>query len=238
MELLLLSNSRNPGGEYLQHALPAFEKLSQGRKRAVFIPFAGVTMSWDSYRDTVQQALAPLGIEVRGIHEFDDTIVAIEEAELILVGGGTSWRLLQLMREWGLLEPIRAAVKRGTPYVGWSAGTNMSCPTLRTTNDMPIVDPQGFDALGLIPFQINPHYNNELPPGHQGETRDQRIAEFLVVNPEVRVLGIPEGDWLEVTDERVLLVGPKPARLFVANEPLVDLPAGDITARVGQAVTA
>ncbi|ABM59028.1 dipeptidase PepE [Verminephrobacter eiseniae] len=227
MRLLLLSNSINPGGAYLQHALAAVEKIN--RRRAIFIPYAGVTIGWDDYLNKVRQALAPIGIHVDGVHQSDDPVAAIQGAELILGGGGNTWRLLQLVRQHGLLEAIRAKVAVGTPYIGWSAGTNLACPTIRTTNDMPIVDPKGFDALNLLPFQINPHYNNELPAGHQGETRSQRIAEFTRINPDMPVLGLPEGDWLEVDGQQTVLCGPKPALLFKeGNEPR-EIHAGDLS---------
>jgi dipeptidase E len=106
---------------------------------------------------------------------------------------------------------MRALARRGAPYAGWSAGANLACPTIRTTNDMPIVDPGGFDALGLLNFQINPHFTNAIPPGHQGETREQRLHEFAAANPAVPVLGVPEGDWITVTGETLTLCGPREA---------------------------
>jgi dipeptidase E len=121
---------------------------------------------------------------------------------------------LKEVRTRGLLEAISRRVSAGIPYVGWSAGANLACPTIKTTNDMPIVDPGGLDALGLVPFQINPHYTNAHPPGHQGETRDQRLAEFAQVNPDLPVVGLPEGDWLRVSGGTLELHGPHPAVLF------------------------
>jgi dipeptidase E len=207
MNLLLLSNSRNPGGEYLAHAIEAFADLAGARRGAWFVPFAGVTVDWDEYTRLVQAALAPLDVQVRGAHRGGPP----EEHEVLLVGGGNSFHLLRECRSRGLLEPMRALARAGVPYAGWSAGANLACPTIRTTNDMPIVDPGGFEALGLVGFQINPHYTNALPPGHQGETREQRLAEFVMANPEVPVLGLPEGDWLTVRGQEVTLHGPKDA---------------------------
>src|SRR6218665_2742805 len=155
MRLLLLSNSINPGGAYLQHALAAVEKIS--RRRAIFIPYAGVTIGWDDYLNKVRQALAPIGIHVDGVHQSDDPAAAIQGAERILGGGGSTWRLLQPVRQHGLLEAIRAKGAVGTPYIGWSAGTNLAWPTIRTTNDMALLDPPGFDAFNLLPSHINPH---------------------------------------------------------------------------------
>lgn len=140
--------------------------------------------------------MAPMAVSVTGIHSVDDPIAAIESTEMVIVGGGNTFQLLKECRSRGLLAPIVDVVKRGALYIGWSAGSNLACPTIRTTNDMPIVDPQGFDALGLFPLQINPHFTNALPTGHQGETREQRIRELLVVAPELTVIGLPEGNWI------------------------------------------
>jgi dipeptidase E len=216
--LLLLSNSRNPAGEYLVDALPALGSFVGKRRQALFFPFAGVTVAWDAYLSMVQNALDPLGLELTGAHQCTDLPAAIAQSELLLVGGGNTFQLLHEMRARGCLDPIRSAVRLGAHYVGWSAGSLLACPTIQTTNDMPIVDPRGMDALGLVPFQINAHYNNALPAGHQGETRNQRLAEYLVVNAGARVLGLPEGNWLEVRGERQILGGPHPHVLFVAGE--------------------
>lgn len=166
----------------------------------MFIPFAGVTQTWDEYTDKTAEVLAPLGINVTGIHRVADPLAAIEKAEIIIVGGGNTFQLLKESRERGLLAPIVDVVKRGALYIGWSAGANLACPTIRTTNDMPIVDPNGFDALDLFPLQINPHFTNALPEGHKGETREQRIRELLVVAPELTVIGLPEGNWIQVSN--------------------------------------
>jgi dipeptidase E len=207
VNLLLLSNSRNPGGEYLAHALEAFATLLDGVRRAWFVPFAGVTVDWDDYTRTVQTALSPLGVVVSGAH----TRPGPEPDEAIFVGGGNTFQLLAQCRRRGLLQVMAAHARAGRPYAGWSAGSNMACPTIRTSNDMPIVDPGGFDALALIPFQINPHFTNAMPPGHQGETREQRLTEFVTANPAVHVLGVPEGNWLTVRDGEYRLCGPRDA---------------------------
>lgn len=207
MRLLLLSNSRNPGGDYLAHARDAFADLLTGRASAWFVPFAGVTVPWDDYTGMVQTALAPHGVRVTGAH----TAATPGPDDAILVGGGNTFQLLCECRMRGLLPIMHARVRAGTPYAGWSAGANLTCPTICTTNDMPIVDPGGFDALDLLAFQINPHYTNALPAGHQGETREQRLTEFVTANSEVHVLGLPEGDWLTVADGGVTLSGPKDA---------------------------
>ncbi|HTK02245.1 MAG TPA: dipeptidase PepE [Bordetella sp.] len=211
-QLLLLSNSRSPDGSYLTHALPALRALAGDRRKTLFVPFAGVTTSWDEYTAKVQAALAPLGLVLTGAHTVQAD--ATDNFELILVGGGNTFQLVAECRRRGWLQAIPERVKAGTPYAGWSAGANLACPTLCTTNDMPIVDPGGFDALGLIDFQINPHYTNALPAGHQGETRNDRIAEFLVANPAVTVVALPEGDWLAGDGKRMTFHGPHTGYVF------------------------
>jgi dipeptidase E len=228
MELLLLSNSRMPDGRYLAHALDAIAALAHGRRRALFLPFAGVTIGWDEYAANVRDALAPLALDVVGAHRVADPRAAIADAEVVLVGGGNTFRLLAESRARGWLGPIREAVRGGLPYVGWSAGSVLACPTIRTTNDMPIVDPRGLDALGLVPFQLNCHFTDAMPPGHQGETRRQRLAEFLVLEPGETVVGLPEGDWLTVRDGEVALHGPFDAWRFRAGREAEALRAGPL----------
>ena len=233
MRLLLLSNSRTPTGEYLTAALEPARALLRGRRRALFIPFAGVTIDWDAYTDKVQQALSPLSLALEGIHAQPDALAAVRQAEVILVGGGNTFHLLKCCRERGLLPAIAERVRSGAAdYMGWSAGAILACPTICATNDMPIVDPGGFDSLGLVPFQINAHYTNALPAGHQGETRNERLAELLKVRPAMRVIGLPEGDWLEVEDERIRLAGPHPAPWFEpGSEPVTCEPGQELPPR-------
>ncbi len=226
MQLLLLSNSRNPGGTYLGHALDALAALLAGRTTAWFVPFAGVTVPWDEFTAAVATALTPLGVRVAGAHVEP----APGPGDAILVGGGNTFHLLRECRQRGVLDVMRARVRAGTPYAGWSAGANLTCPTIRTTNDMPIVDPGGFDALDLLAFQINPHFTNAMPPGHQGETREQRLTEFVTANPEVAVLGLPEGDWLRVDGARVTLCGPHDGVAMRAGAAAATVPPGVLTA--------
>lgn len=200
MELFLLSNSRTAAGflvDFVSHIMA----FTAGQRRAAFIPYASVMRPWDEFEAMVR-AVLPL--------EFG----ALEEAEIVVVGGGNTFQLLAECRKRNLFDLIRGKKR----YIGWSAGANLACPTIKTTNDMPIVDPGGLDALGLVPFQINPHYLNAALPGHFGETRDQRLTEFARVNPKLPVIGLPEGDWLTVTGGGVTLNGPHPAVLFSAGE--------------------
>jgi dipeptidase E len=185
--------------------------VAGARRKLAFVPFAAVSLSNEDYTAKVREALAPAGFLVELLRQPGD----LENADLVLVGGGNTFQLLQQVRSRGLLAPIAARVRAGTPYIGWSAGANLACPTIKTTNDMPIVDPGGLDALGLVRFQINPHYTNAHPPGHHGETRDQRLAEFALANPALPVIGLPEGDWLRVAGESVELHGPHDAVAFL-----------------------
>jgi dipeptidase E len=232
MELLLLSNSRMPDGGYLAHALGAIGAIAAGRKRALFLPFASVTVGWDEFTARVQAALAETAITLAPVHAEADPLAAIAAAEMIFVGGGNTFNLLAECRRRGLLAPIAARVRAGVPYVGWSAGSVLACRTIQTTNDMPIVDPDGFAALGLVPYQINPHYTDALPPDHQGETRRQRLAELLVANPGVMVVGLPEGDWLLVSGSTTTLHGPHPARLFHGGQEPAELGPGESLVRL------
>lgn len=220
MNLLLLSNSSSDAG-YLVHALADIRELIADLPAgapAVFVPFAGVTRGWDDYGTLVANALADTGLAIQALHRAADPVAALEQAALIIVGGGNTFNLLGELRRQGLLDVMARRVRAGVPYLGWSAGSNMACPTVCTTNDMPITDPGGFDALGLIPFQINPHYTNAHPPGHRGETRAQRLAEFCTKNPAMPVLGLPEGTGLRVRGAALTLVGPHDATVFLGQQ--------------------
>jgi len=177
----------------------------------------------------VSAALAPLGARVASAHRGSRP----EDSDALLVGGGNTFQLLRECRVRGLLEPMRALTRQGIPYAGWSAGSNLACPTIRTTNDMPIVDPGGFDALGVLAFQINPHYTNVMPPGHRGETREQRLLEFVAANPQVHVLGLPEGDWLTVRGNEITLCGPHDAAWIRNGASVRTIPPGPLPLELG-----
>lgn len=219
MNLLLLSNSSSDAG-YLVHALPDIRELIAALPAgapAVFVPYAGVTRNWDDYTTLVTTALADTGLDIQPLHRAADPAAALEKAAVIIVGGGNTFNLLGQLRRQGLLSVVARRVREGAAYLGWSAGSNLACPSICTTNDMPITDPGGFDALGLLSFQINPHYTNAHPPGHRGETRAQRLAEFCTLSPTIPVLGLPEGSALRVRDAAITLVGPHDAPLFVGS---------------------
>lgn len=215
MKLLLLSNSTNPGEAYLnypKHNIQAF--LGKESMEVLFIPYAAVTFSYDEYEKKVSDRFSELGYSIKGIHRFADPVEAVRNAKAIVVGGGNTWKLVRMLHDNGLIAVIQEKVKSGTPYIGWSAGSNVACPTLRTTNDMPIVDPKTFDTFHLVPFQINPHYTDEHPANHGGETREVRILEFIEQNPETFVVGLREGTMLWIEDSKIKLLGKRTARIF------------------------
>lgn len=226
--LLLLSNSTTQGEPYLQFGIRHIKKfLGESVNRALFIPFAGVRWTFDEYATTVRERFREAGYELDSVHEAEDMRRAVRESEAIVVGGGNTFHLLRGIYEAKILDAIRARVLAGAPYVGWSAGSNVACPTIKTTNDMPIVEPPSFTALNLVPFQINPHYTDAHPPGHAGETRAERISEFIIANPSLRVVGLPEGTMLRVEGTSIHLVGDNPARVFQSDEVARDYTAQD-----------
>ncbi|PHS19621.1 MAG: dipeptidase PepE [Kangiella sp.] len=217
MNLLLLSSSRVGTTGYLSHAIPLIEEFLNAFKtkktiRILFIPFAGVSIKFDQYEAMVNEALKPLNIELTSIHHgtenaSSDTNVnhqQIKEADCILVGGGNTFSLLNQLYKLDLIKLIHDEVKAGKPYIGWSAGSNIAGASIKTTNDMPIVQPSSFNALNLIPCQLNPHYIEANPSGHNGETRQQRLEEFLIENPGSQVIAIPEGTALVCKEDRII----------------------------------
>lgn len=228
MNLLLLSNSTIPGQEYLEYAKKEIKNfLGEKPVTAVFIPYAAVTFSYDEYCEKVEKSFADIGHHIIGIHTFNDPVKAIEKAEAIVVGGGNTWQLVRQLHKKKLMNPIREKAFNQTPYIGWSAGSNIACPTLRTTNDMPITDPKGFECTGLIPFQINPHYLDANPEGHAGETREQRINEFIELNPDIYVTGLREGTMFKISNGKLSLIGDRFCRIFKKGEKPVELSKED-----------
>jgi dipeptidase E len=227
--LLLLSNSRNVGQGYLEHAGDAITDFLGGVKTALFIPYAAVRVSYDDFTALAGARLRELGCEIAPIHRMRSARAAVLRAEAIIVGGGNTFRLIQLLHRRKLVTAIRSRVRAGIPYIGWSAGANVACPTIRTTNDMPIVEPLSLNAMGLVPFQINPHYLDGHPAGHGGETREERLLEFIAANPAVHVVGLREGSILRVEGRRLTLLGGKPARIFRGGrEPWEVAPSDDL----------
>lgn len=215
MRLLLISNSTNAGEEYLDYPMAEIQKFLGNKKvTGLFIPYAGVTISFDDYTAKVKSRFNEIGHDIRSIHEFNNPRKAVNDAEVIIVGGGNTFNLIKMIHDHYLIDPLREKVLIGTPYIGWSAGSNITCPTIKTTNDMPVVEPSSFNALHLVNFQINPHYLDSNPDGHAGETREERIREFLVVNRNITVLGLREGCMLRIEGEEMNLIGQKPVRVF------------------------
>jgi dipeptidase E len=228
MRLLLISNSTNAGEEYLKYPVPYIKDfLGDVPLNCAFIPYAGVTISFNDYTKRVASRFEEAGHNIQSVHESDNPKDIIEAADVIVVGGGNTWQLLNLIQKNGLIEPVRNAVYSGKPYIGWSAGSNMACPTIMTTNDMPIIEPENFRAFNFIPFQINPHFLDANPEGHAGETREARIEEFIEVNRDVYVLGLREGTMLRVEEEDIKLIGPRKARLFHFNEKPAEIESAD-----------
>lgn len=223
--MVLLSNGYPPGGgRYLRHAMHVLDAALAGVGRVAFVPYA--QRDWDQHTAVVADALEPIGVETVGIHRSTSPRALMQSAQAVFVGGGNAFRLLHAVHHFDLLDVIRRRVGEGAPYIGSSAGTNLACPTIRTTNDMPIVEPPSLAGLGLIPFQINPHYPaREVLDGHLGETRDQRIAEFLEHN-DVPVLALQEGAWLEVSGAIARVDGVAGARLFQRAATPRDVPPG------------
>jgi dipeptidase E len=230
--LLLISTSTVFGTRYLEHAFEDLKEVLSGVERVLFIPFA--LQDHTGYAAKARAAFGELGLALDSLHEARDKEQAILRAEAIFCGGGNTFRLLDALYELDALSPIRRRVSEGMPYIGASAGSNLACPTLKTTNDMPIVEPLSFDALGLVPFQINPHYLDPAPGStHMGETRETRIREFHEEN-ETPVVGLREGAMLRVLGDSVELRGRAGARIFRRGEEPVEVaPVAEIAALVG-----
>ena len=216
MKLLLISNSTNPGEEYLGWPRPYIKSFMEKHsvKKVLFVPYAGITVQWDDYEKRVNGVFETLGATIYSIHREDNPLQAVKDAECIAVGGGNTFHLVAMLHKLGLMQAIRDRALSGMPYMGWSAGSNVACPSLRTTNDMPVTEPESFECMGLLPFQINPHYLDAHPEGHGGETRQQRIEEFIEVNRDITVVGLREATLLEMEGNTLHLKGPRPMRLF------------------------
>jgi dipeptidase E len=214
--LLLLSNSTIHGKNYLEHALDAIAGFLDGHKTLYFAPYA--LAAHEEYTQRVQNVLRPLAIKVIGLHSQSKVQQAIDAADVLFVGGGNTFRLLRSLQQLNLIELVRNHVLSGQlSYMGSSAGTNHASPTIRTTNDMPIVQPDSLKAFDLLPFQINPHYQDADPNStHMGETRKQRIDQFHEEN-DVPVLGMREGAWLRCQGAQLTLEGTTGAMLFRRN---------------------
>lgn len=218
-KLIIASTSTVFGGDYLDYLLPILNIHFENCKTILFIPYAQPGgISYDDYTKKVKDAFFKIGKNVKGIQEFENPIESINNAEGIFTGGGNTFLLVTKLYENGVVEPLKKVLQNGIPYLGTSAGSNITGVSMQTTNDMPIVYPPSFDTLGLIPFNINPHYlDADLQSKHMGETRETRINEYHTIN-SLPVLGLREGSWLEVQNEKILLKGTLTARLFLKNK--------------------
>ncbi len=224
MRLLLISNSTKPGEPYLDYPKQQIaDFLGSSPRECLFLPYAAVTFSFDDYEKKVRERFEEVGHRITSIHHANDPASAVRSADAIVVGGGNTFQLIKMIHENHLTEAVREKVLGGTPYIGWSAGSNVACPSIRTSNDMPILEPPSFQAFALVPFQINPHYTDLHPPGHAGETREDRIMEYLAANQGDTVLGLREGCMFRVEDRKMVLIGDHSVRLFRYAESPVEL---------------
>lgn len=214
MRLLLLSSGRIQPGKLLDFAFnDIIEFIGRDTREIVFIPFARVLMNWDEYTKQVQNAFSSTKYRITSICKNNDMQGNIERAECILVGGGNTFNLLYILNKYNLTELLKRKIESGTNYISWSAGSNIASPTIKTTNDMPIVELESLKALNLIPYQINPHFTNANVQ-QTGESRDQRIREFLAVNPDNKVLCLRNSSYIEVTGNKILIHGSAKVRLY------------------------
>ncbi len=218
-KLIIASTSTLHGGSYLDYILPVLENHFQDCKTILFIPYArpgGITH--DEYTKKVAETFTKINKKVVGLHEFKNPTEAVEQAEGIFTGGGNTFLLVTQLYQNNVMDILRNAIENGTPYLGSSAGSNITGISMQTTNDMPIIYPPSFKTLGVIPFNLNPHYlDPNLQSKHMGETRETRIKEFHAFN-NIPVLGLREGSWLEVNDETIVLKGDLTARVFRQNQ--------------------
>jgi dipeptidase E len=225
VRILLVSNSTLYGRGYLDHVEDEIKNVLGTARRVLFFPFA--LHDRDGYAAKAIARFSTMGYEMRSAHIATDPERAVAEADAIFIGGGNTFRLLKALQDLGFIEPIRRRIREGAPYIGSSAGSNVAGPTIRTTNDMPIVQPQSFEALALVPFQISPHFQDPDPDStHMGETQEERIVQFLEEN-ETPVLGMREGAWVRAGKGSVVLGGARGARIFRRGESPVEKTTGD-----------
>ena len=225
--VLIVSTSTIYGTTYLEYILPAVKEFFEGKKEILFIPYARPGgMSHDEYTALAKEKFATIGLNIKGVHEFENKIEAIKNADGFFTGGGNTFLLVKELHELGLMSEIKNAVEKGAPYMGTSAGCNITGVNMKNTNDMPIVYPPSFDTLGLVPFNMNAHYLDPDPKSkHKGETRETRIKEFHTQN-ETPVVGLREGSWLEVNGDDIVLKGKLDAKIFEAGKTPYEIKTG------------
>jgi len=222
--VLLISNSTLHGSGYLDHAESEIRSFLGDAKRVLFVPYA--LFDRDKYAENARLRFQKMGYELTSVHTAENPITAVNETDAVFIGGGNTFRLLKALYDFDLIEVIRKRVSNGMPYIGSSAGSNVAAPTIKTTNDMPIVQPPSFDALGLVSFQINPHYLDPDPNSkHMGETREERILQFLEEN-DTPVVGLREGAMLRIENGETILRGSTGARIFRKGVEPVEISPG------------
>lgn len=222
--LIIASTSTIHGSGYLEYILDELAVFFKDVKTIIFIPYArpgGITHN--EYTEKAREAFKKINKNLKGIHEFENPIEAVNQAEAIFTGGGNTFVLLNQLYRNQLIDPLKKVLQNGTPYLGTSAGSNICGLTINNTNDMPIIYPPSFKALGLVPFNINPHYLDPIPgTKHMGETRETRIKEFHEFNTQP-VIGLREGSWLRVQGKSIILKGNLPARIFEYNKAPIEV---------------
>jgi dipeptidase E len=218
-KLIIASTSTIHGSSYLEYLLPSITSFFNGVSTLLFIPYARPGgISFNEYTKQAAQVFNNIGIDVKGIHEFRNSSIAVKNAEAIFTGGGNTFELVNQLHKHNLFSILSDVINDGTPYLGTSAGSNICGVTMMNTNDMPIVYPPSFLTLGIIPFNINAHYlDPDKSSTHMGETRETRIKEYHIYN-DTSVLGLREGSWLEVNDSEIILKGTHSARWFEKNK--------------------
>ncbi|MDR1006305.1 MAG: dipeptidase PepE [Bacteroidales bacterium] len=219
-KLLLISNSTNAGEVYLDWCKDMTNDFCRRHNvnNVMFIPYAGVSMGYDVYEEKVKNVFETFGVKLISVHKATNPLEAIQKAQCVVVGGGNTFHLVAELQRTGLMDMIASRAKEGMPYIGWSAGSNVACPTLKTTNDMPIIEPESFNCMNLVPFQINPHYTDFFDPKHGGETRMDRLNEFMKVNQDTYVVGLREATALNLENNKLSLIG--------RNNPMIVLKYG------------
>ena len=229
MNIVLASTSTLFGGNYLAYLKEEVKNLFHGIDEIIFIPFARPGgISHDDYTQKVREFFSEINIKVKGLHEFEDETTALNEGQGFFTGGGNTFLLVKMLHEKGLMEVLKKNVENGKPYLGTSAGSNIGGINMKTTNDMPIVYPPSFETMGLVPFNINPHYLDPNPDlKHNGETRETRIQEFLTQNDE-KVIGLREGNWIRRIGDKITVEGNELTRIFEKNKEPIEVKPGTI----------
>lgn len=227
MNIILASTSTLFGGNYLQYLKAEIIDLYQGIDEVIFIPFARPGgISHDDYTAKAVDFFSTLGIKIRGLHEFENKTEAINQAKGYFTGGGNTFLLVKTLHDNNLVNVLKSNIENGKPYLGCSAGSNIGGINMKTTNDMPIVYPSSFDCMGLVPFNLNPHYLDPNPDlQHNGETRETRIKEFLTQN-DISVVGLREGNWIRRIGDKITTEGTEQTRIFEKGKEPYEIPPG------------